>query len=309
MLFMTDAIAYLNGQFIPAAAASVAVYDTGFVMGTTVTEQLRTFRSKLFAWDQHYARLRRSCEIVGIDAGLSEHELKTIANRIVAHNSALLQSGDDLGLAMLLTPGPYLPFTDMAAANRVPEGPTVCLHTYRLPFARWANLYESGCALVTTDVQQVPANCWPAELKCRSRMHYYLADKAADAIERGARALLLDAQGHVTETATANVLAYYQSEELVCPPRSEVLPGITLDITRHLAETIGIRVTERPLTVADIARADEMLLTSTPSCLLSAVRFNGRPIGTGQPGAVYRRLLEAWNAHVGLDVAAQAGGG
>ncbi|MFM8703581.1 MAG: hypothetical protein ACKOHG_06875, partial [Planctomycetia bacterium] len=50
----------------------------------------------------------------------------------------------------------------------------------------------------------------------------------------------------------------------------------------------------------------EILLSSTPNCLLPATRFDGRGIGTGLPGPGFRRLLAAWSDRVGLDIAAQA---
>ncbi len=56
----------------------------------------------------------------------------------------------------------------------------------------------------------------------------------------------------------------------------------------------------------DVARADEVLLASTPVCLLPVTRLNGRPIGDGEPGEVFRRLLAAWSDLVGVDVSGQA---
>jgi branched-chain amino acid aminotransferase len=56
----------------------------------------------------------------------------------------------------------------------------------------------------------------------------------------------------------------------------------------------------------DLAGADEILLTSTPNCILPATRFNGRGIGTGRPGRIYQSLLAAWSVLAGLDIAAQA---
>jgi branched-subunit amino acid aminotransferase/4-amino-4-deoxychorismate lyase len=180
------------------------------------------------------------------------------------------------------------------------------MHTFRLAFDRWATLYDSGCRLVTTPIQQVPAECWPAELKCRSRMHYYLADLVAQKQDPHARALLLDRHGHVTETATANVVAYRAPEGLVSPPRGTVLPGISLMFVRELAESLGIRYVERDMMLNDLFSADEVLLTSTPNCLLPVVHINGQAIGDGRPGKVFRKLLAAWSDAVDLDIAGQA---
>ena len=68
----------------------------------------------------------------------------------------------------------------------------------------------------------------------------------------------------------------------------------------------GIPIVYRDLGVEELAAADELLLTSTPFCLLPATRFNGKPVGDGQPGPVFSRLLDAFSHAAGIDIAAQA---
>jgi branched-subunit amino acid aminotransferase/4-amino-4-deoxychorismate lyase len=182
----------------------------------------------------------------------------------------------------------------------------VCLHTYPLPFRLWAEKYRTGQILVTTDVEQVSPKSWPPWLKCRSRMHYYLADRQAARLQPGARALLLDAEGFVVEASTANVMIYTSDGGLASPPEHKVLQGISMREVHELAQRLGLPTAERELTPDDVAAADEVLLTSTPMCLLPVTRFDGRPIGDGVPGEVFRRLLAAWNDLVGIDIAAQA---
>jgi len=184
--------------------------------------------------------------------------------------------------------------------------PTVCLHTFPLPFHHWAEKYRVGQSLVTTGVEQVPTRCWPASLKCRSRMHYYLADKEARAHDSQARALLLDAQGFVAEASTASLLIYRAGEGLIWPPLAKILLGISLSTVAGLARGLGIPCSTRDLTPEDVASADEVLLASTSMCVLPVTRFNGRPIADGQPGKVFSSLLAAWSGLVGIDIAAQA---
>jgi branched-subunit amino acid aminotransferase/4-amino-4-deoxychorismate lyase len=184
--------------------------------------------------------------------------------------------------------------------------PVVAMHTYPLPFRLWAEKYETGQSLVTTEIEQVPPGCWPPGLKCRSRMHYYLADRRAAQIDPAARALLLDAGGNVTEASTANIAVFRPGDGLLSPPRTKVLEGISLAEVVGLAAAQGIPAAERDLRPGDVASADEVLLTSTPSCLVPVTRLDGRPIGDGRPGPVYRRLLAAWSEEVGLDIAEQA---
>jgi branched-chain amino acid aminotransferase len=293
--------AFLNGVWIPASAAVVSVGDAGFVLGAAVAEQLRTFAGKLFHLDDHLARLAHSLEIVGVDLGMTTQQLAETARELVARNHPLLEPGDDLGLSVFVTPGSYRTYEPPGPAR-----PTVCLHTYPLPFHLWAKKYREGQTLVTTGVEQVPPRCWPAGLKCRSRMHYYLADKEAAAVDPQARALLLDSQGFVTEASTANVLIYNVGEGLVAPPSTKILRGISQSVVMELAGRLGIRRTQRNLTTDDLAAADEVFLTSTPLCLLPVTAFNGRPIGAGRPGKVFDRLLAAWSEMVGVDIAGQA---
>lgn len=300
-MFMSEPIAYLNGQFLPASQATLPVFDAGFVLGATATEQLRTFRGELFRLPEHLQRLHRSLEIMAIQPAESLADFADIAQRLVQHNYPLVDPADDLGLCIFVTPGPYA-----AMAEGFQAGPTVGLHTYRLPFFLWSKMYDSGVSLATTPIQQIPHACWPAELKCRSRMHYFLADRQAAQAHLGSRAVLHEADGHLTETSTANIIAYFADEGLVSPPKSHVLPGISLQVVRELAGQLQLPFVERPVKPADLARCQEAFITSTPNCLLPVTRFNGRDIGNGQPGEVYRRIMTVWNELVGLDIAKQS---
>ncbi|WP_425615352.1 aminotransferase class IV [Anatilimnocola sp. NA78] len=299
---MTEPIANLNGQWVPQSQAVISVTDGGFVQGVTVAEQLRTFNGQLFELPRHLKRLARSLEIVGIDPGVTLAELESRARELAARNHALLQPGDDLGLSMFVTPGIYGTF--VAAGGH--SGPTIGMHTYPLPFGSWVNKYEQGEALVLTDVRQVPNDCWPAELKCRSRMHYYLADRRARQIEPGARAVMLDERGFVLEASTANLLIYRQREGIVSPPRASILPGVSVAILAELAAELSIPWSERDLTVADLSTADEILLCSTSPCVWPVTRFAGQAVSRGKPGPIARQLRAAFSNRVGLDIAAQA---
>lgn len=298
-------LAYLNGKLVPAAQAVVPVYDAGFVLGVTVAEQLRTFGGRLFRLDQHLARLQHSLDIVGVDLAQPMSELAEAAEDLASRNHALADPGDDLGLSIFVTPGPYSTMAAMVAAD-ASRGPLVCIHTYPLPFQLWADKYRTGQTLVVTDVRQVPPECWPADLKCRSRMHYFLADLKARHIEPGARAVLLDAAGHVLEASTANLCIFRRDEGLISPPKEKILPGVSIGVVAELARGLDIPFHYRDLTVEELLQADEVLLSSTSPCVWPVLRLNGQAIGDGQPGEVVQQLLGAWSELVGIGIQAQA---
>ena len=295
---MTEPRAYRNDQLVPQSQLTVPVTDAGFVQGLTVAEQLRTFNGKLFRLDEHLQRLQRSLDIVGVDPHAAMEELAERAIRLVEHNFALLPAGGDLGIAMFVTPGPYGAYQG--------EGPLVGMHTTPLAFDTWARRYDDGQPLRIVNTRQVPTQCWPAELKCRSRMHYFLADREARQLDPDSRALLLDVDGWVTEASTANVVFYFESEGFVSPPEDTILPGISVAALRELAEAAGIAWIHRQVNPQEILEADEVLLCSTSICVLPVLDIDGHPIGDGKPGDVYRRLLTDWSELVRMDIRKQA---
>ncbi len=292
---MNQGQAYLNGQWIDASALSIPLDDLGFTLGVTIVERLRTFNGQPFRVDAHVRRLRRSLEIVGWNAAIGDevHEaIESFANR----NALLIAPGDDWAIVAFVTPG------RAADAAR----PTICVHGFPLPFANWARQFTEGARVALVDVRQVPANCWPPELKCRSRMHYYLADREATRRFPGSRALLLDQRGFIGEASTANVAFYFQDRGLVVPRLDGVLPGISQKVLFELADELGIPRREADVTPKQALAADEACLTSTSVCIVPVVRIDGQSVDDGAPGPVFRRLLAAWSNRVGIDVADQA---
>jgi branched-subunit amino acid aminotransferase/4-amino-4-deoxychorismate lyase len=295
-----EPLVYLNGRTIPASQAALPLYDAGLVQGATVTEQTRTFHKRPYRLGDRLDRLFRSLSLAGLDPALSKDEFAAISNELVAHNTALLGDGEELGLIQFVTAGEYATY----AGKAVRSGPTVCVHTFSLPFALWAKRMHDGAHLVTPSVRQVPPQCWPPHMKCRSRMHFYLAEQEARRVDPEALALLLDLQGHVTETNAANLLIVEQGR-IISPLSASILPGHSRAAVIELAGSLGIPFGERDLAVADVAAADEAFLTSTPFCLMPATRINTLPVGDGKVGKMYRQLLSAWSGQVGLDIGRQ----
>jgi len=294
-------LAWLDGRIVPRADLVLPVGDAGFVLGATVTEQLRTFGGRLFLPAWHAERFGHSLGIAGIEPALPVATIFAAAAEIARHNHALGDPAGDLGVVVFATPGD-LPVQHGGRGSP----PRVAIHSFPLAFPLWARAHADGVSLRSVPVTQVPGTAWPLALKCRSRMHYHLADRAAAAMEPGARAILCHADGRVSETSTAN-LAIVRGGRILAPPAADALPGVSLRYCRDLARGLGLEWAERSLAIADLAGADEILLTSTPTCLLPAARLDGRPIGTGGPGPVFRRLLTAWSDRAGLDIAGQAG--
>jgi branched-subunit amino acid aminotransferase/4-amino-4-deoxychorismate lyase len=219
----------------------------------------------------------------------------------VAHNAGLLRQDQELCLVLLATPGPVGYYAELpGGAGDGP--PTFAMHTFRLPLARYRPLILEGARLVIPTTRHVPSVCVDPRVKQRSRLHWWLAEQEVRQADPRAAALLLDTEGHVTETASASFLVV-RNGEVLSPPRSSVLEGISMQVVRELCEQLGVPFAERTLGVHDCLGADEALLASTPYCLAGVSQVNDTRLPF--PGAMLRRLLAAWNAQVGLDLHGQ----
>lgn len=297
---MSETLVYLTGRMVPAVEAHLAIFDAGIVLGASVTEMTRTFHHQPWRLEQHLDRLFRSLHYTRLDIGLCKEELAAISVELVAHNAKLIHDADELGLIQFVTAGEYATFAGVSG-RPARSTPTVCVHTFPLPFERWANKMRTGAHLVTPSTRQVPPQCYDPKIKCRSRMHYYLADQEARQVDAEAMALLLDLAGNVTETSTANLMIV-EDGAVVSPTTVNTLPGLSRAMVIELCGKLGIPFRERDLQVYNVMNGAEAFLTSTPYCLMPVTRINGVPIGKGQPGPLGRRLLAAWSDLVGLDI-------
>jgi branched-subunit amino acid aminotransferase/4-amino-4-deoxychorismate lyase len=300
---MPEPLAYLNGQVVPQSQLSISVSDAGFVFGATATEFVRTFHGQLFRLDDHIERFRQSCELCRIPMAPSDGALKTAAEKLVEHNIALGTESktpsvaQELALVMFATPGPLLHFGGPAA------GPTLAMHTLPLLLDRYQRLFTDGARLIVPAIRNITSV--DPRAKMRSRMHWWIAEQQAKDIDPQAWALLLDADGFITETAAANVLIVGKGMVL-SPPLNSILNGITLRVVKDLCRHFGIPFAERPFTLTECQAADEVFLTGTAFGLAGVQSIDGAKLAC--PGPVMLRLQSAFYELVGLDIGLQFAG-
>jgi branched-subunit amino acid aminotransferase/4-amino-4-deoxychorismate lyase len=300
-------IVFLRDRFVPAAEAHLSIYDCGIVLGATVTDLLRTFRQQPYMLDAHVRRFYESCKYARLAPPLTAEETAEAIRHLVAANASFLPPDGDLGVILFITPGEVRAYAGSAGAG-APMRPTFCIHSFPLPFALWAPLFEKGAHLVTPAIRHVPPQCVDPKVKNRSRLHWWLAEQEAHLADPDAIPLLLDLEGNLTEVSGANVLLVKDGAVLSPLPRN-ILCGVSRAVIMDLCGRLGIPFRERDLQVHDAINADEMFLATSPYCMAPVTRVNGVPVGSGRPGGpIFDRLLDAWSAAVGVDIRAQVTG-
>lgn len=295
-------LAYLNGRYIPGEQAAIPVWDRGVVQGATVTEMIRTFQRTPFRLEHHLARLRSSLDYLGVVVGQTDDDLAEIVQTLIDSYEAALPPHVDLGIVIFVTPGAIPMYAGEFPAA---DGPTVCVHAFPLPSRQWAVKYESGQALVVPSIRQIPTEILDPCFKYRSRLHWYLADREAHAVDPTAVALLQNGAGHLTETNSGNF--FIVAEGTIRTARAaDSLPGISQQFVQELAKELEIPYEVGDITLAASLAAEEAFVSSTSYCVLPVTRINRQAIGAGGPGPVTHALLRRWSERVGLDIVKQA---
>jgi branched-subunit amino acid aminotransferase/4-amino-4-deoxychorismate lyase len=295
---MTGPVAYLNGRFVPFAAAGLPLHDAGFVSGATVVDNARTYGRRLFRWADHLARFRRDCAACYVPLAATDDELTAVAAELVARNGALLPPDGELQVVTFATPGP-LGFYVGDPAN---GPPTLGMVTYPVP-ERYRRFAEEGVVLAVAGSHGArDGDLLPPRVKHRSRMLWHVAertinDPASPCYRPGAVPVALVDEGY-GDTPIGGILTAVGGAACF-PPDGAVQDSITMTVAKELCERCGIPTRALPHRAG---RATELILCGT-GFGLAAVRelvdaaHNSWTFPV--PGPVLTRLRAAFAEEVG----------
>ena len=269
-----ERVAVVDGALVPEGSAAISPFDRGLLYGEGVFETLRTYRKRVFAWDEHAARLERSAVLLGVAIPCSravlESETRAALERFV---------GGEAIVRLIVTAG------DRGAATRV-----VLVE----PFAPAAR-YDDGVAIVTRKSGAL------RDAKTTSYLENLLARRAARA-ESADETVFFDERGELLEGATSNVFVV-EGQRLRTPPLDgRILAGVTRAHVLACARRVGLDVDEGVVAATSLASADEAFLTSTLRELLPIARVDGA--ARAGRGAVTERLHHAFLAAAEASAAA-----
>lgn len=298
---MPDYFAYFNGEFVPASECKISLNDSGYAFGHNVTESTRTFHMRPFKLEQHLDRLFQSMRTTMIEPTHTREELERITLEVLDRNKPQLGPTQDVWLVHDVTGGPMI-----RAIGAWEYGPaTTSIRCIPLDFSWFGRYYEEGVHAVTPSVRQHTPLSLDPKIKHRNRLHMTLAELQVKQVDPEGFSILMDVDGNLTENKGGNF--FIVTDGVVRTPTTKAaLRGVSRETAIELARQFGIPVVEEDLQVYDAQTADECFFTSTSYCILPATKFNGVRVGTGKPGPMVKRLLDAWSELVGVDIVGQA---
>ena len=269
---------FLNGEFMPMEEARVPVLDRGFIFGDGIYELVPVYSRAPFRLEGHLARMERSLAEVQIANPYSRAEWTRIIEQMIDR-----QPFDDQGVYWQITRG--VAKRDHAFPKNVQ--PTVFMMSNPLVNPSKETV-ENGAKAVTAEDFR-----WQrCDLKTISLIGNCMLRQLS--AEEGAVETILFRDGRLTEASASN--AYIVKNGVIATPPKDnlILPGITLDVVFDIVKRGNLPMAVREITRAEVFGADEVWVSSSSKEIVAVVDLDGKTIGTGKPGPVFRK---AWQLY------------
>lgn len=275
-----DSIVYLNGDYVRLGDAKVSVLDRGFIFGDGIYEVVPCYGGKPFLMPHHLARLQRSLKAIRLDTGRSLSDWENLVADMLSRTGAQ----GDCTVYLQVTRGVAKRDHGFPASS---QATVFCMVS---PLKRPdAHKREHGMTAVS-----MPDERWlHCEIKSVSLLGNVLAKQYAT--DAGVDEVVQFRDGQLSEGSSCNIWVV-KGGVMRAPVRDHlILEGIRYGFLEQLAARAGIPFESRPITQAEVAAADELMLSSATKEVLPITQYDGQPVGTGKPGPVYTRLRAAYD--------------
>ena len=275
---------HLNGEFLPLRDARISPLDRGFLYSDGCYEVTPVYGGRPFRFQQHHDRLTRSLREIRMNDPLTHDEWRELYRGLLTRNGV---SSADGYIYLQVTRGaefgrnhaplPEVARTVFAFAAPWPEG-RAGWRENGLPAVTAADTRWARCDIKSVSLL---ANVLLRQLACD--------DSASECI------LLRD--GHLTDASASSVHAVIGGELRTPPNSRQLLPGTTRGVLEEIAAQAGLEWRCVEISEAELRGADEILLGAATREVQPVTSLDGKPVGSGRPGPVWRKLYDAYQAY------------
>lgn len=236
-----------NKSFIPATTPVIYHHDRGFLFGDGLFETIKAEKRNLLFFHEHYNRLSKSAEKLGIPFNTSMLELKMQCKKLLEMNNlrkaairiTLTRGSADRGIQSLYS---------------VPSN----LLITAVPYIEPTNIHPTTWI---TDIKRNEYSLLP-KLKTLNFLEPILSRQQAK--EKGyAEGIMLNSKGAVTETSIGNLFAVINHKIFTPKIEDGLLPGIVRQTIINIAIKKGIPLEEKTLYPEDLLKATELFQTNS----------------------------------------------
>ena len=275
-------LVFLNGRMVAEKEAMVSVFDRCFLYGDGLFETLLVRRGRPLFWREHFERLGRGAQFLGLRLSLAAADLEESALELIRENGfsdAFLR----ITLSRGVGPRGYSP--------RGAETPTLVMTLHPAPAMDLGS--PPQWHLITSSIR-LPAGETLALFKTCNKLPQIRARAEADAAGAD-EALLRNTDGYVAEAAGSN-LFWIQGGAVCTPPLdSGVLAGVTRAVVVELCHLSGIPSREARILPQDLPRTEAVFLSLSTLGVVEALTLDGRSLGRSP---LVGRIRDAYHAKI-----------
>jgi branched-chain amino acid aminotransferase len=280
-------VAYLRGEFLPLAKATLDIRTHAFLYGTSVFEGIRAYwvadqgQILVFRAQEHYARLERSCRILHLQCPLSFERILELTGEILQKNQC--QSDTYLRPIVYKSDRRIDPFLSTPDTQD-----DFCLFT--VPLQQYIDT-QKGLHLGISAWRRLDDNMMPARAKVSGAYVNSALAKTDAKLSGFDDAILLSEDGHVAEGSAMNLFLVRNGRLITPSVTSNILEGITRDTIIQLAkQELGLEVEGRSIDRTELYIADELFLCGTATEIAPVTKVDHRIIGSGKMGVLTQKL-------------------
>jgi branched-chain amino acid aminotransferase len=278
-----------GGRLHPATEPSISPLNRGFLYGDAIYEVWRTYHGVIFAWEEHWNRMRASARALHMQLDFTpEKILAEIRRTVVAYREKVPKSGE-LYIRLQITRGAGAIGLDIALADQS----DFLLLVQPCPEIPREKEGKGLRLSIAATLRRNPVQSLDPAWKTGNYLNNLLCLREARA--RGADdVVILNMAGEVAEASVSNI-AFARDGRFITPPLSAgILGGITrLLLLGGIAAEAGISASEEAVRPEDFATMDECFLLSTTKDVVPVGEIDGVRFRVG-PDTVAARLKSAF---------------
>jgi branched-subunit amino acid aminotransferase/4-amino-4-deoxychorismate lyase len=281
-----------NGRLHSAHEPSLSPLNRGFLYGDAVYEVWRTYHGRIFAWEEHFARMEASARALHMGLSFTREQIFGEIKRTAAAFRQQENFQGDLYIRLQVSRGAGPIGLDVALADQQ----EFVILVQPCPVIPPEKIRHGLKLSVATDLRRNPVESLSPAWKTGNYLNNILCLREARA--RGAdEVVMLNLHGEITEAAVSNV-GFVQEGAVVTPPlQAGILAGITRrTLVEKVGPAAGVSVREKILKLDDLARMEECFLLGTTRDLVPVASIDDRKFKVGDD-TVTARLKAAFARH------------
>ncbi len=263
-MFNSNAIVFIDGDFLPASEVKVDIFSQTLHYGYGLFEGMRAYNTRegarIFKARQHFERFQAGAKQMNLPLPYTLDEMVALSYQLIEKNGLI-----DAYIRPLLFAGPNM-------------GLTTTLETHLLLSAwKWGRLLgDSLVHLTVSSFRRPDPRTAMANIKACGNYVNAISATSEARVKGFHDAILLDVDNFVAEAAGANL--FMEKDDVLYTPRTtHIVDGITRQTVIKLARDMKVKVVEKDLTVEDLHQADGVFLAGTAAEIVGVETIERAP--------------------------------